>query len=79
MAFRNLAFVRFPNREIVGAGRYAIDAIDSPEKIWLFETREEAERQILNPKRVKVVDLLAPVTPVGRVYRNPADQEKDPY
>lgn len=76
MSYRNLAFVRFPGRPLEGAGRWAVVPLDSP-TIYLHETREAAERQIADPRRVKIVDLLEPVKTVRRLYRNLADRERD--
>jgi hypothetical protein len=77
MSYRNLAFVRFPGRPLDGAGRWAVVPMDSP-TIYLHPTADAAHAQIADPRRAKVVDLLAePVKPVRRLYRNPADQEPD--
>lgn len=77
MAYHNLVFARWPNREIVGVGRWAVIALDSPDRIWLYETREEAEHQILDHRRVKVVDLLVPV-PAPRYFGRSLADEMEP-
>jgi hypothetical protein len=76
MSYRNLAFVRFPGRPLEGFGRWAVVPLDTP-TIYLHPTAEAARAQVADPRRVKVVDLMVPVKPARRLYRNPAHQEKD--
>ena len=57
MSYHRLAAARFPGYQITGLGRFALTALDSPKRVWLFETREEASRQIVNAKRCTITDL----------------------
>jgi hypothetical protein len=49
-----------PSARIIGAGRWLLIPKDSPQTCFLFESRDEAERQVLNPSRVRIVDLALP-------------------
>jgi hypothetical protein len=51
----SLAKRQWPNFVVVGSGRWAIPSFN---KVLLFETRGEAERQILDHRQVTVIDLL---------------------
>jgi hypothetical protein len=65
---------RWPDRHVSGAGSIAVIPLDD-KTCRLFVTRAEANQIIVNPMRVMVVDLNARTT--RRLYRNPADQERD--
>jgi hypothetical protein len=71
MAFRNLVIQRWPGRRIEGYGQYAVLADKS---VYLFPTLEAVEKSQIFYKP-NVIDLLAKAQP--RLYRNPADQERD--
>ncbi len=59
--FLEAAKRRFPGHVVGGSGRFALytPGMGSMGKILLFENREEAAAQILDPKAVQIVDLLA--------------------
>jgi len=63
--FLEAAKRRWPANCVGGSGRYALytPSMEQFGKILLFETREEAERHIVDRKRVQIVDLLEPVVP----------------
>jgi hypothetical protein len=50
---------RFPGHVVGGSGRWALytPAAGPMAKILLFENRDEAAAQILDPKQVQIVDL----------------------
>jgi hypothetical protein len=60
MNFLEICKRRFPTQVVGGSGRFALytPAAGPMGKILLFETREEAQSHILDPKRVQMVDLL---------------------
>lgn len=76
--FVEIAKGKWPNRTVEGAGRWAVVPLDSP-TIYLHGTPDEARAQVLDPRRVRIVDPIEPVRKPNcpRLYRNPADQEPD--
>jgi len=74
MNYIEQAKLRWPDRHVSGAGQFAIVPLDD-QTVRLFVTRAEAEQIIANPMRVMICDLAA--RQVRRLYRNPADQERD--
>jgi len=69
---------RFPDQCIGGTGRWALytPAAGRFGKVLLFESRDEAQRHILDPKRVQVIDLLEPPVPVQRISGDFYDPEE---
>jgi hypothetical protein len=59
--FLEAAKRRFPGHVVGGSGRWALytPCAGPMGKILLFENRADAAAQILDPKRVQIVDLLA--------------------
>jgi hypothetical protein len=52
---------RFPNRVVGGSGRWAVDTPSwGNAKILLFETREAAQRSILDSRLCVIIDLDVP-------------------
>jgi hypothetical protein len=43
----------------VGSGRFCLTTVDDANRGWLFETYDEAVRQIADPKRCRITDLLS--------------------
>ena len=43
----------------IGSGRYMLTTVDEPKRCFLFETYDEARRQIAMPERCKIIDLAA--------------------
>ena len=76
MSFRNLAFVRFPGRPLEGFGRYAVVPMDSP-TVYLHPTPEAARAQVVDPRRVKIVDLMESGKPAVRRLRRVAGEGID--
>jgi hypothetical protein len=76
--FLEAAKRRFPDMCIGGSGRFALytPAAGKYGKILLFETREQAAAQILDPKRVQIVDLLEPAVPVCRTVPDAYDADE---
>jgi len=58
--FLEIAKRRFPTQVVGGSGRWALytPAAGPLGKVLLFDNRGEAVAQILDPKRVQIVDLL---------------------
>jgi hypothetical protein len=60
--FLEMAKRRFPSHVVGGYGRWALytPSAGPMGKVLLFENRDAAAAQILDPKLVQIVDLLAP-------------------
>jgi hypothetical protein len=48
-----------PDFHVSGSGRYCLTTVDDPNQGYLYETYDEARRQIAKPERCRVIDLVA--------------------
>jgi hypothetical protein len=76
--FLELCKRSFPGHVVGGSGRFALytPAAGPMGKILLFENRDDAAAHILDLKRVQIVDLLEPATPLCRTIGDAYDPEE---
>jgi hypothetical protein len=68
---------KWPGRPVEGAGRWAVVPLDTP-TVFLHATYDTARAQVIDPRRVQIVNLLEqPKRVTPRLRYNPADQEPD--
>jgi hypothetical protein len=69
---------RWPTHCIGGGGRFAVysPSMGPLSKILLFETRSDAEKQIVDPRFAHVVDLAQDIEALERQEREDRRQQK---